>query len=103
MTQFGLDTLETVFWFCAAVVVYTYVGYGLLVGLWAFLARRTATAPATTFEPAVTVVVPAYNEAAILAAKVVNCLALSYPADKVRGSAKKYTAYKLEARPKRSS
>ena len=76
--------LTVLFWAFLGVVLYTYVGYGLLVGLWARLVRRPGAFPVPAYEPAVTVVVPAYNEAAILAAKVQNCLALDYPADRLR-------------------
>jgi cellulose synthase/poly-beta-1,6-N-acetylglucosamine synthase-like glycosyltransferase len=71
------------FWLALAVVFYTYVGYALVAGVWARLAGRR-TPPAGPFEPEVTLVVPAYNEADILAAKVANCLTLDYPADKLR-------------------
>ena len=76
--------LPYLFWLFLAVVLYTYAGYAVLVGLWGALARRGRPAPSTTFEPEVTLVVPAYNEAAILAEKVRNCQALDYPADKLR-------------------
>jgi poly-beta-1,6-N-acetyl-D-glucosamine synthase len=74
--------LQSLFWLSLAVVFYTYVGYAAVVGLWARLVRR-APQPAM-FEPDVTLVVPAYNEADVLADKVRNCLALNYPADKLR-------------------
>lgn len=72
------------FWLALAVVLYTYLGYALVVGLWARIVRRRESASALDFEPEVTLVVPAYNEADILAAKVRNCVALDYPADKLR-------------------
>lgn len=72
------------FWVFLGVVFYTYVGYGLLVGVWARLSRNTRSVPDTAFEPDVTLIVPAYNEAAILAAKVDNCLALNYPVSKLK-------------------
>ncbi len=65
-------------------VLYTYVGYALVVGVWARLARRGARPLPSTFEPTVTLVVPAYNEADILADKVRNCLALDYPAEQLQ-------------------
>jgi len=75
----------TLFWLAAAIVIYTYVGYALLVGAWAALQRRQGTTPPTpAFEPSVTLIVPAYNEADILAEKVRDCLALDYPADRLR-------------------
>lgn len=76
--------MQFLFWLALAIVGYTYLGYALVVGIWAKVARGPARPPATDFEPPVTLVVPAYNEAEILAAKVRNCLALDYPADKLR-------------------
>ena len=73
------------FWLAAGTVAYTYVGYALLIGVLAWLtARLRPTQPLPAFEPAVTLVVPAYNEADILAEKIENCLALDYPAGKLR-------------------
>ncbi len=75
----------TLFWLAAAIVFYTYVGYALLVGAWAALRRQQGTTPPTpAFEPPVTLIVPAYNEADILAEKMRDCLALDYPADRLR-------------------
>ncbi|WP_375418922.1 glycosyltransferase family 2 protein [uncultured Hymenobacter sp.] len=76
--------LQTLFWLAMAGVLYTYVGYALVVGVWARLARRGARPLPSTFEPTVTLVVPAYNEADILADKVRNCLALDYPAEQLQ-------------------
>ena len=70
------------FWISLAIVGYTYVGYALLVGLWARLTPRRPAPPAD-FLPEVTLVVPAYNEAGILAAKVQNSQAQDYPAGRL--------------------
>jgi biofilm PGA synthesis N-glycosyltransferase PgaC len=74
--------VAVIFWLFLAVVLYTYLGYGAVVWAWARLARR-ASAPWPPFEPEVTLVVPAYNEADILEAKVLNCQAQDYPARKL--------------------
>ena len=79
-----LDTLLFLFWLSLAIVLYTYVGYGLIVWLWARSARGNIQPLAPGFEPAVTLVVPAYNEADILDEKVRNCQALDYPAGQLR-------------------
>lgn len=73
------------FWCALALVLYTYLGYALLVGAWARLVRgrRPAAPAAGQFVPEVTLVVPAYNEADILAEKVANSLAQHYPAGKL--------------------
>jgi biofilm PGA synthesis N-glycosyltransferase PgaC len=70
------------FWLFAGIITYTFLGYPLLAGLLARLKRRPVTkAPIT---PEVTILIPAYNEAGYIAAKIDNCLALEYPADKLR-------------------
>jgi len=74
--------LTILFWLFLAVVFYTYLGYGAVVWVWARLLGRAA-APALAFEPEVTLVVPAYNEADILEAKIQNCLAQDYPTRKL--------------------
>jgi cellulose synthase/poly-beta-1,6-N-acetylglucosamine synthase-like glycosyltransferase len=76
--------LVLLFWVFLGIIFYTYIGYGLLVGVWAKLTRSSHSIPTASFEPEVTLIVPAYNEASILAAKVNNCLALDYPADKLK-------------------
>lgn len=76
--------LTYLFWFSLAVVLYTYGGYALIVGLWARAVRGRQPKLAPDFEPEVTLVVPAYNEADILEEKVRNCLALDYPAGKLK-------------------
>ncbi|GAB3538505.1 glycosyltransferase family 2 protein [Pontibacter brevis] len=70
-----------------AVVLYTYVGYGLVVWLWAkakSLLSNNKVLYSKSFEPEVTLVVPAYNEGDILKSKIEDCLALDYPEDKLQ-------------------
>lgn len=78
--------LYPLFWLALGLIFYTYLGYALLVGVWARLVRGRRPAPpsAGEFTPDVTLVVPAYNEADILADKVRNCLALRYPAGQLQ-------------------
>ena len=76
--------MKILFWASAFVVVYTYVGYGLvLFGLVRLrrLAKGKRITPAvpTGDHPSLTLVVAAYNEADIMVAKIENTLALRYP------------------------
>jgi cellulose synthase/poly-beta-1,6-N-acetylglucosamine synthase-like glycosyltransferase len=75
-----------VFWTCAALIVYTQLGYGLLLALLARL-RRPAAARTTAGDPnelpSVSFVVAAYAEEAVIARKVANVRALEYPADRL--------------------
>ncbi len=73
--------MQLLFWGSIALVIYTYVGYGVLLY---FLVRlkRLFVKPAPiddTFVTDVTVVVAAYNEEAWIADKVKNCLEFDYP------------------------
>ncbi len=70
--------LETIFWVLAAFVGYTYLGYPCLV----FLLSRFRPARARRIPdslPEVTIVIPAYNEEAVIEAKLKSCLELDYP------------------------
>lgn len=64
--------------FCLFISAYHYAGYPLLVWLWAKLAPHPPVAEA--FQPTVSLIIAAYNEAAVIAAKIDNSLALDYPA-----------------------
>jgi cellulose synthase/poly-beta-1,6-N-acetylglucosamine synthase-like glycosyltransferase len=76
-----------VFWACAVLIVYTQLGYGLLLALLARLrpARVAATASAQGEAelPSVSLVVAAYKEEAVIAQKVANVRALHYPPDRL--------------------
>jgi poly-beta-1,6-N-acetyl-D-glucosamine synthase len=75
-------SLSFVFWASVALVVYAYVGYGLLLYLLVRLKRLwygASKPPAVREWPPVAFVVCAYNEAAWIRAKIANSLALDYP------------------------
>lgn len=93
---------EIVFWLCAGLIFYTHVGYPLT--LWALVwvtgsrrrprRRRRAGAPlplpgadsspAGEPLPTVSLIVPAYDEEDVIAAKVANALALDYPRERLQ-------------------
>jgi cellulose synthase/poly-beta-1,6-N-acetylglucosamine synthase-like glycosyltransferase len=70
--------LEVLFWILLFILFYAYFGYGLLLGLWRLLFPKKRDYP-TDFFPAVTLVVPAFNEATVIEKKIQNCFLLSYP------------------------
>lgn len=76
-----------VFWVSAVLIVYTQLGYGLLLAALARLRRApaasAAAAPADAELPSVSFVVAAYEEEAVIAEKVANVHALDYPADRL--------------------
>lgn len=68
---------QVVFWVCACVIVYIYVGYPLIVRL---LARVAGTAiTRAQIRPTVTIVIAAYNEEKGIGAKLDNVNSLIYP------------------------
>jgi len=80
--------LLIIFWFCVAVVLYTYLGYGILIYFLArwrpYKAKVSLHQISTTADlPEITLFIAAYNEADIIPAKMENCLALDYPADRL--------------------
>ncbi|MGA9284196.1 MAG: glycosyltransferase [Solirubrobacteraceae bacterium] len=80
--------LEVLFWICAALIVWTQVGYALAV---AFLARFVAHASGASIDrdartgipPSlkVSLIVAAHDEQDVIGAKVQNALELHYPRD----------------------
>jgi cellulose synthase/poly-beta-1,6-N-acetylglucosamine synthase-like glycosyltransferase len=78
-------TLITIlFWALATLIVYTYLGYGLLLfGIIRLKKEKEKKkAPMSEF-PSVTLLIAAYNERDYLHEKVANCLALKYPKHKL--------------------
>lgn len=89
--------MATLLWVSLALVAFSYVGYPLVLVLWTALrdARDALRGMAPPGEeardgerpepgwPKVTIVLSAFDEEAWIRAKVENCLALDYPADRL--------------------
>ncbi|MBV6647146.1 MAG: glycosyltransferase family 2 protein, partial [Cyclobacteriaceae bacterium] len=71
---------ETVFFIASGLIIYTYVGYGILMQLAGLLKKRKPF-PALADEdlPRVAHIIAAYNEEDFITAKIENSLALDYP------------------------
>ncbi len=76
--------MSSFFWVALAFTFYTYLGYPALLWLWARL--KTPQAPAVWGPdlPRVAVVIPAYNERAVIAEKLRLVLASRYPTHLLR-------------------
>jgi cellulose synthase/poly-beta-1,6-N-acetylglucosamine synthase-like glycosyltransferase len=72
---------KLLFWISAGFTVYVYIGYPVL--LWALQAIFRSSPRQQSIEPSVSLLVAAYNEAAVIADKIRNSLALHYPVDKL--------------------
>ena len=86
--------LQVVFWVCAALIVWTQLGYALTLAALVRLARRTVPEPAANRRrnpvrggatkeerllPSTSLIVAAHDEQDVIATKVANALALDYP------------------------
>ncbi len=78
--------MHIIFWISVFVVLYTYIGYGLLLYLLLKLKaiiKGKKSNPEPGYTPSLTLIVAAYNEAYCIEEKILNTLALNYPADKI--------------------
>ncbi|RAW01362.1 glycosyltransferase family 2 protein [Pseudochryseolinea flava] len=74
-----------IFWVGVAVVLYTYVGYGVVIYIFSKLRGKRQPLPVQADEslPAVTLIIAAYNEELFIDEKLTNTLALDYPKAKL--------------------
>ncbi|WP_026763158.1 glycosyltransferase family 2 protein [Sediminibacterium salmoneum] len=78
--------MHIIFWISVFIILYTYIGYGLLLYLILKLKaiiKGKKQNPEPGYTPSLTVIVAAYNEAYCIEDKILNTLALNYPAEKV--------------------
>jgi len=75
---------EVVFWLSIAVVLYTYLGYPLLLAGCHLLWRRNPRKQDEGYEPTISIVLAAYNEVQHIRRKIENCLGLEYPREKLQ-------------------
>jgi len=84
-----MDQLPTfalsVFVISAAVILYAYVGYPMVIWVLARLLGRTDNPKAVPDHdlPTISVLIAAYNEDTIIQQRILNALALDYPVDKL--------------------
>jgi hypothetical protein len=95
--------LEIVFWLCAALILWTQLGYALALAALARLRAHALTAPPRTHDgrspdrggadhlspadatlPRVSLIVAAHDEQDVIAAKLANALALDYPREQLQ-------------------
>ncbi len=77
-----IGALEVLFWLSVFLIVYPYLIYLPIVRLMGMLRPKPVRKRA--FEPAVTILIPAYNEADCIEATVSNKLGLDYPRDRLQ-------------------
>ena len=78
-----MPALEIIFWLCAGLIVYTHLGYPLVLWLISRRRRGPATSGPLGEAPRVSLIVPAYDEEAVIEGKVADALALDYPRERL--------------------
>ena len=71
------------FYCCAGVIVYSYLGYPVLLYIFSFR-RKEKFDFSPGNEPAVSIIIAAYNEEKVIASKLQNTLALDYPSSQLQ-------------------
>lgn len=81
-----MNWIEISFWTCLGIVFYAFLGYGIVLYGLVLIKRviKKSRPVSKSFEPAITLVIPCFNEADILADKIANSKQLDYPADKLK-------------------
>jgi cellulose synthase/poly-beta-1,6-N-acetylglucosamine synthase-like glycosyltransferase len=79
-----VSALAVVFWVSVALLLYTQIGYAVLLAV-AVRAVRAPPGPvaASGATPTVSLIIAAYNEGAVIATKVANALALDWPRERL--------------------
>jgi len=73
--------MVVIFWLCAALIGYIYIGYPILLRL--LPKARAAGEEVGDYQPSLTLLVPAYNEAAVIEETLRNKLWQDYPREKL--------------------
>jgi cellulose synthase/poly-beta-1,6-N-acetylglucosamine synthase-like glycosyltransferase len=73
--------MRIIFWFSFLFIVYTYIGYPLIILIWSKIAAKQVNKK--YIEPKVSIVIASYNEENFIGRKIENCLLLDYPKEKL--------------------
>ncbi len=84
-----MHELRIIFWVSFFIVFYSYLGYGVLLFLLVSLKRlikkkRSTGSPENYYEPAITLIVSAFNEEWFIEKKIENTFQLAYPREKLK-------------------
>jgi cellulose synthase/poly-beta-1,6-N-acetylglucosamine synthase-like glycosyltransferase len=75
--------LEVIFWACAGLIAWTHVGYGAALAVAARAWRPRRESEVEPAPLALSLIIAAHDEQAVIAAKVANALALQYPRERL--------------------
>jgi cellulose synthase/poly-beta-1,6-N-acetylglucosamine synthase-like glycosyltransferase len=79
----GVSVVAVIFWAAVGLLIYTQLGYPLVLLVIAPFAGHRPNPALLREEPTVALIVAAHNEAVVIATKVANALALDWPRDRL--------------------
>ena len=80
-----MQFIKIIMWLSILLVFYSYLGYAAILWLLNKLNKTNIhNIDKVFFEPAITIIVAAYNEEDIIKRKIENCLQLNYPFEKLK-------------------
>jgi cellulose synthase/poly-beta-1,6-N-acetylglucosamine synthase-like glycosyltransferase len=79
-----VGAIAVVFWVSVGLLLYTHAGYPLLLAVAARGVRERTPPAGGDATPAVSLIIAAHDEAAVIAGKVANALALAWPRDRLQ-------------------
>lgn len=74
---------ELIFWSAFIILFYSYLGYGLIIFIVNVFKGSNEEYYNKEYKPAISFIIPAYNEEDFIREKVENTLSLDYPSDKL--------------------
>ncbi len=78
-----MTVVEVIFWASAGLLVYTQLGYPLVLVVLSRWSRSGSPPPTGDRSPRVSLIVAAHNEESVIAVKVANALALDWPRERL--------------------
>ncbi|CAN5559011.1 glycosyltransferase family 2 protein [soil metagenome] len=82
-----MNTLAIIFWFFISIIFYSYLGYGIVLYILVKIKEKfypELILSNNRYAPMVSFIIPCYNEASIISAKIKNTQYLDYPLDKIQ-------------------
>src|SRR6516162_2472246 len=83
-----MTTLKILFWISLILIIYSYLGYAVLlfflVSLKRAFGKKNNKSAVSAFEPEVTLIIAAYNEEDFIEEKIKNSLQINYPGSKLK-------------------
>ncbi len=73
--------MTAAFWILFSLIIYCYIGYPFLLFIISLIRKKSVKRE--EWNPSVSIILSAYNEESVIEKKILNCLQINYPKDKI--------------------